>query len=134
MADAARATQGERRALTVQSAEAPRAVRAAPHPEAPWLAALAAGPAVQWRLDGVERPAPSSWLHALATQAQGRWTSSADAPAAGERNVQWQQGERVLGRLWLNAERVLACDAQARCQQAVLAPDMARELLKHMPR
>ena len=95
---------------------------------------MAEGLAVQWRLDGVERPAPSSWLSALATQAQGRWTSSTHATAAGERSVQWQQGERVLGRLWLNAERVLACDAQARCQQAVLAPDMARELLKNMPR
>ena len=106
----------------------------APRPEAPWMPALAEGLAVQWQLDGLQRPAPSSWLYAVAAQAQGRWVPATGTPAAGERSLQWQQGTVVLGRLWLNAERVLACDAQARCQQAPLAPDIARELLKNMPR
>ena len=109
-------------------------VRVAALPQAPWMAALAAGPAVQWRLDGVPGQAPSSWLYALGAQAQGRWLASTNAAASNERSVQWQQGDALLGRLWLNAERVLACDAQARCQEAVLAPDVARELLKNMPR
>ncbi len=138
-ADAARDAPNQRLALANRADAAPQAIRAAPRPQAPWMDALAAGRAVQWRLDGVERPAPNSWLYAVAAQAQGRWSmgtplAATDAASAGERHVQWQQGEVVLGRLWLNTERVLTCDAQARCQQAVLAPDVARALLKSMPR
>ena len=135
IADAARALQQTQRgAFAAERAAMSGAMRVAPLPEAPWMAALAEGLAVQWRLDGVPRPSPSSWLYALGAQAQGRWVPSAPTPAAGERSIQWQQGDVVLGRLWLNAERVLACDAQSRCQQAVLAPDVAGELLKSMPR
>jgi hypothetical protein len=116
-------------ALAPQSADTPAAaMRAAPRPVAPWMEALAAGSAVQWRVDGQPRAPSSSWLYALAEQTRGAWRAASGPAAAGAREVQWLRDGALQGRLWLGADSVLWCDAQARCEQAPLPPDVAATL------
>ena len=89
---------------------------------------------MQWRVDGQWREAPTPWLQALALQTRGRWRPSSEVAAAGEREVQWQRSGTVLGRLWLNATRVLWCNEDGRCEAAVLAPGAGADLLESLPR
>jgi len=117
-----------------RAAPAP-ALMAAPRPTGPWMDALAAGPAVQWTVNGEARAPTSSWLYALAVQTQGRWRPAPNAqPLAGEQVVSWKRGDEALGRLWLGADRVLWCDAAGRCEEAALAPDVALALGKGLAR
>jgi len=120
------------------SRSAPAAVggmMAKPRPTAPWMDALAAGPQVQWQVDGEARAPTSSWLYALAEQTQGRWRAAPGAQLqAGDNVVQWQRSETLLGRLWLGNERVLWCDAQGRCEEAALAADVTSALRKGLAR
>lgn len=108
---------------------------ARPRPAAPWMDALAAGAAVQWKVDGEARAPTSSWLYALAEQTQGRWRATANPqPGSGDSIVQWQRGELLLGRLWLGDERVLWCDAQGRCEEAALDAGVGPVLRKGLAR
>jgi len=104
-------------------------MQAAPRPDAPWMDASAAGPATQWRIDGQARTPAPNWLYTLGVQSQGRWRPVVHAPAPGEREVQWWQGGVLQGRLWLGPERVRWCDAQARCEEAVLDEGVGSALL-----
>lgn len=108
---------------------------ARPRPTAPWMDALAAGAAVQWTVDGEARAPTSSWLYALAEQTQGRWLPVAGAPAGTDHSVvQWQRGNELLGRLWLGDERVRWCDAQGRCEEALLDAGVGPVLRKGLAR
>ena len=112
-----------------------RVILATPRPDAPWMDALAAGPAVQWQVDGETRAPPSSWLYAVAEQTQGRWKpATATPPNADDKQVQWQRDGVVIGRLWLGETRVLWCDAQGRCEEAALAAEVSAVLRKGLAR
>lgn len=108
---------------------------ARPRPTAPWMDALAAGAAVQWTVDGEARAPTSSWLYALAEQTQGRWRAVDGAPAGTDYSVlQWQRGNEPPGRLWLGDERVRWCDAQGRCEEALLDAGVGPVLRKGLAR
>ena len=132
--DSARTESSARRSAASPPLAAALSLSATARPEAPWASALAAGAAVQWRIDGQLREAPVTWLAALAAQTRTRWQTSADLASAGDREVQWQQGDTLLGRLSLNSERVLWCDANGRCEAALLAQAVGTEMLKRLPR
>ncbi len=114
---------------------APAAIMAVPRPQAPWMDALAAGKAVQWRIDGQARAPTSSWLYALAEQTQGRWrTASGVLPAQADNEVQWWREGALQGRFWLGAQRVLWCTAQGACEEAPLDVDVPTALRKELAR
>lgn len=121
-------------ARALQDTSPGRAMRTAPRPDAPWMAALAEGGAVQWWVQGQVREAPSGWLMALAAQASGRWQPASQTTGAGETVVEWRRDGTLLGRLWLNDERVLWCGPASACEQAVLAPETGATLRRTLPR
>lgn len=121
-------------AVALGRAAAP-ALMARPRPTAPWMDALAAGATVQWMVDGEARAPTSSWLYALAEQTQGRWRAATGTPAGTDHSVvQWQRGNELLGRLWLGDERVRWCDAQGRCEEALLDAGVGPVLRKGLAR
>lgn len=136
VADAARAAAtAPRPALAAAPPPPPPAAMPAP-PPVPWLAALAAGDAVEWQLEGRPwTPAPD-WLHALAEVAAGR-AQPADGPpptAAGEVVLAWARRGEPAARLWLGPQRLLWCDAASRCQSAALDTAAAAALRRTLPR
>lgn len=119
-------------AAPVAARAAEPALRMAPRPAAPWLAAEAP---LQWQLDGQPWVASENWLATLAAQAHGRWQPAPGAtPAPHDLRLEWAGPAGTLGRLWLGEHRLLSCDAAGRCEAAALDAEAAATLRRTLPR
>lgn len=132
------ATAGASDRLGTGLAPAPARMRQATvaTPPLPWASASAqAGTA--W-LDGRPLAADAAWLQALQRQTAGLWRGAPAArPAAAQALLEWRQGDRQLGRLWLDEQGALWCpapDSPAPCEVAPLSAQALADLKEKLPR